>query len=72
MLGPFLHTPPPHDEKGKKGAWVIAWLGADHGLRGDAALGGAAALGTPGGCPVPEAKKKPFAREARPCPTYTD
>ena len=26
MLGPFLHTPPPHDEKGKKGEWVIAWL----------------------------------------------
>ncbi len=26
MLGPFLHTPPPHDEKGEKGAWVIAWL----------------------------------------------
>ena len=27
MLGPFLHTSPPHEkEKGKKVAWVIAWL----------------------------------------------
>jgi hypothetical protein len=26
MLGPFLHTPPPHDEKGTKIAWAVAWL----------------------------------------------
>ncbi len=26
MLGPFLHTPPPEDEKGTKIAWAIAWL----------------------------------------------
>jgi len=26
MLGPFLHTPPPADDKGKKVAWVVAWL----------------------------------------------
>ena len=25
MLGPFSHTPPPDDEKGKKVAWVVAW-----------------------------------------------
>jgi hypothetical protein len=26
MLGPFLHTPPPTDEKGKKKvAWAVAW-----------------------------------------------
>jgi hypothetical protein len=26
MLGPFFHTPPPADEKGKKVAWIIAWI----------------------------------------------
>jgi hypothetical protein len=26
MLGPFLHTPPPDDEKGTKIAWAIAGL----------------------------------------------
>jgi hypothetical protein len=26
MLGPFFHTPPPADEKGKKAAWAVAWL----------------------------------------------
>ena len=26
MLGPFLHTPPPSDEKGAKVAWAVAWL----------------------------------------------
>jgi hypothetical protein len=26
MLGPFLHTPPPEDEKGTKIAWAVAWL----------------------------------------------
>ena len=26
MLGPFLHAPPPADGKGKKVAWVVAWL----------------------------------------------
>jgi hypothetical protein len=26
MLGPFLHTPPLDDEKGKKVAWAVAWL----------------------------------------------
>jgi hypothetical protein len=26
MLGPFFHTPPPDDEKGKKVAWAVAWL----------------------------------------------
>ncbi len=26
MLGPFLRTPPPHDEKGKKVARAVAWL----------------------------------------------
>jgi len=25
MLGPFLHTPPPDDEKGTKIAWAVAW-----------------------------------------------
>ena len=25
MLGPFLHTPPPSDEKGARGAWAVAW-----------------------------------------------
>jgi hypothetical protein len=25
MLGPFSHTPPPDDEKGKKVAWAVAW-----------------------------------------------
>ena len=25
MLGPFFHTPPPADEKGKKVAWSVAW-----------------------------------------------
>jgi hypothetical protein len=58
MPGPFLHTPPPDDAKGTKIAWAVAWLGADHGLRGDAALGGAAALGTPAAAPVPEARTK--------------
>jgi hypothetical protein len=26
MLGPFLHTPPPDDEKGTEIAWAIAGL----------------------------------------------
>lgn len=26
MLGPFFHTPPPTDEKGKKEAWAVAWM----------------------------------------------
>ena len=26
MLGPYLHTPPPDDEKGTKIAWAVAWL----------------------------------------------
>jgi hypothetical protein len=26
MLGPFVHTPPPDDEKGTKVAWAVAWL----------------------------------------------
>ena len=26
MLGPFFHTPPPADEKGKKAAWAVAWV----------------------------------------------
>jgi hypothetical protein len=26
MLEPFLHTPPPDDEKGTKIAWAVAWL----------------------------------------------
>jgi len=26
MLGPFFHTPPPADEKGRKAAWTVAWL----------------------------------------------
>jgi hypothetical protein len=26
MLGPFLHTPPPDGEKGKRVAWAVAWL----------------------------------------------
>ncbi len=25
MLGPFLHAPPPADEKDKKVAWAVAW-----------------------------------------------
>jgi hypothetical protein len=24
MLGPFRHTPPPADEKGRKAAWAVA------------------------------------------------
>ncbi len=32
MLGPFLHTSPPHEEKGKKVAWVIAWLALSMGF----------------------------------------
>ena len=26
MLGPFLHTLPPDNEKGIKIAWAVAWL----------------------------------------------
>lgn len=26
MIGPFLHVPPPTDEKGKKVAWAVVWL----------------------------------------------
>ena len=26
MLGPFVHTPPPFDDKGTKIAWAVAWL----------------------------------------------
>jgi hypothetical protein len=26
MLGPFIHTPPPADEKGKTVAWAVAWV----------------------------------------------
>ena len=26
MLGPFLHTPPPDDEKDTKLGWAVAWL----------------------------------------------
>ena len=26
MLGPFIHTPPPSDEKGRKAAWAVAWV----------------------------------------------
>jgi hypothetical protein len=26
MLGPFFHTPPPADEKGRKVAWAVAWV----------------------------------------------
>jgi hypothetical protein len=71
MLGPFLHTPPPHDEKGKKGAWVIAWLALIMGFV-VTLLSVVLPPRHPRQPPVPEAKKKPFAREARPCPTYTD
>ena len=26
MLGPFLHVPPPDEEKDKRVAWAVAWV----------------------------------------------